>query len=161
MKRVKARLSASALRSRPAMGTGETLPRLHALPFSDLEKLVAPKVLKGFHQATRPTHFKALDLGFLTQPEVNTEVVVREVTSSAAHLGDLFPIADLDCDARADGVPVALSSHQPECKPMVAVSAFIAEQGRAVIQIDDQDVQVAIAVARKPWGPTTLTWPPR
>ena len=55
-------------------------------------------------------------------------------------------IASDDAHPRADGGAIALRSNQFDLDPVLLVAAIVAQQGRDVIHVQDQCVDVAIVV---------------
>ena len=119
-----------------------------------MQELITLDISEVFHHPTRPTYFKTLNVSFLTQSEVNTRVVVGEITPSRSDLGGLRPTPDFCCDPRPDRVSVALPSyqsahhaaHQPKCDPMISVSTLITQQAWTVIKVGEQDIHISIII---------------
>ena len=87
-----------------------------------------------------------VDFGFLTQAEVQAQIVLGEVTGAAAHFIELGQLPGLHRHPRADRSAVALGADQPEHHAMIAGNAVIQQQRRRFADVEQQDVHVAVVI---------------
>ena len=79
-----------------------------------------------------------------TETEVDSEVVLRQVTSTAADFIHLDQISGNGFDAGIQGQTIALRSGKLESDPVVLVPALTAQDHRLAIQILDDNVDMAV-----------------
>jgi len=77
---------------------------------------------------------------------VGTEVVLREIAPSGAHLADLAPTGGLEGDAGADRerVPALLPQLEPD--PVVTGALAVLEDHRHVVDVAEDEVEVPVVV---------------
>src|SRR5215472_6639007 len=88
-------------------------------------KLVGGEVRERIGFARWPENFHAVDPGRDTQPEMQTQIVLREVAATAMNFVRLRHAAGNHLDARADSEAVALRAGQFETDPMPGVNAMV------------------------------------
>jgi len=95
------------------LGWGEKLLRPHdAHAFLDDNPLVALHAFDNFFPAARPLDLKKVNLPAGSQPEMQSEVVLRAETSAAPDLLDHAVVSDLDPDAGADSAAIRLGGDE-------------------------------------------------
>src|SRR5215469_4294786 len=105
---------------------------------------VGGQISKGIGFAGWPEDFYPVDLGGRIESEVQTQVVLREVTAAAMNLIGLSHAAGSHFDACADGQAVALRTRQLETDPMPAGNAVISQNHGSAVDVAHDDVHVAI-----------------
>src|SRR5439155_4675076 len=114
--------------------------------FPNDQELVAGNVLELVHDAARPPDFQPVQSARLAQADVYPQIVLGKIAPAAADLVNLTTPAGKNRDPSANTVPIGLGAHGADREPMVLVSSVVAQQGKRIILIVDDDVQIAIVV---------------
>src|SRR2546426_2422552 len=108
------------------LGWGEKLLRPYdARAFLDDDPLVALHAFDNFFPAARPLDLKKVNLPAGSQPEMQSEVVLRAETSAASDLLGHAVVSDLDPDAGADSAPIRLGGDELDEKGVVPTGGGI------------------------------------
>src|SRR6266568_32436 len=100
---------------------------------------------KLFYLSQRPSNFDIRRTG-RAEPEVEPEVVNREVRRLAQDFLRLYLVAVPNRDPATDGAAVRLDARQLYFDPVVVAREVVAQQRRWLVVIHDQDVDVAVVV---------------
>src|SRR6266581_7989179 len=107
-------------------------------------KLVGGDVRERIGFARWPENFHAVDPGGSTQSEMQTQIVLREVTAAAVNFVRLRHAAGNHLDPRADSEAVALRAGQFETDPMPACNAMVFQNHGSAVDVANDDVHVAV-----------------
>ena len=107
----------------------------------------------GLLEAIRPTHDNAVDGVRASQPEMEAQVVLRIVAAAAADFLTLLAVGRDEAHQRTDCAPVGLGADKLQRHPVPLAGLIEAEQIRCVVQIVDDDVDVAVVVEVGKRGP--------
>ena len=102
--------------------------------------------------AVGPSNLSAVDSCCLPESEMNAEIVLRKIAATAADFGHLFLAARFDFDAGADGTSVTSRAFQPEADPMVRLAGVVPEEAGTAVEVDDENVEVAVIVEVRDGG---------
>ena len=133
--------TSSALIDRTADARGGSLRRL-----DDLVRPIGLEVFERAHHTRRPAQCDLIHLAGRADADQEAGVVGRLEAVSPLALAEDRPAADLDLDAGADGVAVALGPAKLEADPVVVGLRVVAEQGGGGVLVVDDDVDVAVVV---------------
>jgi len=73
---------------------------------------------------------------------VQAQVILRQVTASAAHLAELLNAGSLDGHASPDGGAIAFGSNQAEQDAVIAIVISVKEQRGRLSDVQQHDVDV-------------------
>src|SRR5947199_294922 len=77
---------------------------------------------------------------------MDAQIVLPLITGSGLHMAEKNLSTHRQFQTRSDAIPIALGSHGPDEKCIIAIAAVVAEQiGRLAI-VPDHDIQIAIIV---------------
>src|SRR4029077_18501257 len=99
---------------------------------------------QSFGLAGGPANVDAVQPIVRSQPEVDSQVVLRKITSTTTDLIYLNQVSSNCLDARVQRQPIALRSRQLEADPMVLLPALVAKDHGFPVQILDNDVHSPI-----------------
>src|SRR5260370_33036888 len=88
------------------------------VPFFDQLELVGVHIAKNLPQPAGPFDLDGLRLRRLAQPEMQTEIALRNVTSTAAHFLQLMVAVSTHCDPRANRVTIGLGTSELQRNPV-------------------------------------------
>src|SRR4029453_9511724 len=77
---------------------------------------------------------------------MGTKIVMRKVAAVASDFSGLPAAACIDSNPRSNPVSIAFRTDQANRHPVVALRRVVPEKSRAVVQIEDDHVDVAIVV---------------
>src|SRR5258708_7820779 len=116
--------------------------RHHAGAFQDGIELVSRQIRERVQFSRGPANFDAVDFGGGAQTEMQTKIVLRQVTAAAVDLVALRDAPGDDFDSCADCEAVALRSRQFETDPVAAIDALILQDHGSAVDIADHDVDI-------------------
>src|SRR5438477_3239001 len=127
-----------------------------ALTLFDVDQLVRLNILQRVNLPARPANLQHVDSLSLPQPEVNAQIILREVAATAAHFIDLlmgFRLSGQMCHThqpRPDSAAVRFRSNRTNLDPVVIQFQITTEQLRITIHgIDDHiDISIVIEIAK-------------
>src|SRR6266567_2997201 len=115
------------------------------LPFFYQVKLVGLHIVKNLPQPAGPLDLNGLRLRGLAQPEMQTEIALRNVATTAPHFLQLIVAASTHCDPRANRVTIGPGASELQRNP-VPVLAIVLQQTGWVMAIVHQNLYAAIIV---------------
>jgi len=126
--------------------TPVSLGPLRGLWLGDGEQLVGGDLLEALHSAARPGDLDAIDDRTRPEAEVEPRIALRQVARAGAHVPDLGAPARGEPHPRTDGVAVAGRPDQAQLQPVVAIADVVAQQPRPVVDVEYQQVEIAVVV---------------
>jgi len=109
------------------------------------QNLIGANVLKRFINAARPLHLSAVNFCGVTETEVQTQIVLRNVAAAAAHLVHLLLAAGKDRDPRSNAIPIRFLAHRFDQHPILFLTAIL-QQAWSLVHIVDHDLKAAVIV---------------
>ena len=109
------------------------------------DDLVGLQVLKTLFSSTRPEDFDTLDFRSGPDPEMQAQVVLRDVTAAAAHFIYLLQISSYYGDAGANAVAVRFFPDGFDQNPILPL-AIILQQARRIVHIIHDNFEAAVIV---------------
>src|SRR6267378_1337922 len=97
-------------------------------------------------EAVGPPNVDALDAGGVAEAEMDTEVVLREITAAAAHLLRLNDAARRASHTGADRVAIRFGTDERQRRPVMGGRAGHTEQIRQIVHVRDRHVHVTVVV---------------
>ena len=98
-----------------------------ALPFFHNDELIGSQVSKRIDLTTRPADRKALYPLIFAQSEMNPQIVLRVITTTAADLIDLSPVLSNALDPRPNAVSIGLNADELDLYPVVLIQRVCAK----------------------------------
>src|SRR4051812_24385602 len=96
-----------------------TLRHRRAAALGEREHLIGSDAWPALFEAVRPPHVDSIDACIRAEPEVHTQVVLRDVAAAAADLLHLHDRSRTQRHARADRASVRPGADKPEEQPVV------------------------------------------
>jgi hypothetical protein len=107
-------------------------------------KLVRGEVAKGLNASGRPANLHFVNSHGSAQTEVDPQIILREVASTAVNFFCLCHSACHDLDPRVQCQAVALGSRELKAYPMAAWNPMILQNHRTPVEIADHDIQITV-----------------
>src|SRR5262245_9189126 len=123
----------------------ELLLARDARTFGHVDQPVNRHTLQLFDLSQRPTDLE-IDRIHRSQPEVQAAVAHRQVGRLAQHFLRLYLPAIMHGYPRADRAAIRFHPGQLHLDPVVAAGDVITQQGRRLVLVVDEDVNIAIVV---------------
>ena len=106
----------------------------------------AARLLPVFFASVRPAHVEAIDDRRPVEPEMDAQIVLRQVTAAAANFLPLLGPAGDEVDARADRVAIRRGADQLQVDPVMRGIAGEAVQVGTIVDVGDRDVDLPVVV---------------
>src|ERR1700759_257753 len=103
----------------------DRLRRDNSSSFENGIELVGYQIFENINCSGRPMDFNQVDLGGRSQPEVNSQIMLRKITASAVNLFRLAHATRQNFEPRADCKTIALGAGQFEAYPVSSRDAVI------------------------------------
>src|ERR1051326_3415870 len=94
---------------------------LNPLSFNNGINIVSGKFLERLNVSVRPANMDRIDLGGSSQAEVESQIVLRKITASAALFTELLHAATSDRQSRPNGLTIAVCPDQFEKDAVIAI----------------------------------------
>src|ERR1043165_8084298 len=104
---------------------------LNPLPFNDGINIVSGKFLERLNVPVGPANLDRIDLGGSSQAEVESQIVLRKITASAAHFTELLHAATSDHQSRPEGCTIALCPDELEKDAVIAIRIHVLQERRS------------------------------
>ena len=122
-------------------------------PLANDHELVGRNIWNGLGAAVCPANAE-VGYGFISQPEMQALVVHRVETGLSAYLPRLYPVAVPCGHSCSDRAAIAAHSNQQDFQPVVLPRKIISQQGRRLVHVPNENVDVAIIVEVPESAPT-------
>src|SRR5262249_2344639 len=122
------------------------LPRRGPFSLDPLDDAIGREIDSGLDAPGGPADFQAVDARGRTQPEVDAQVVVGDLVAAAVEGTHERARPDPGHQPRSDGIEVGTTSPELGDQPIPAAGRFVPEDDAVRVVMDDDRVQVAIAV---------------
>src|SRR5258708_37211588 len=118
----------------------------HALPFTHDIKPINSQISERFLFPLRPQDFRLIETSMAAQPEMDAQIVLRQVTSAAEDFARLHQVSSCDSHARIQGQTIALCSYTFELKtdPMILRASFGTQNHGLAHQVFNHRFHLAI-----------------
>src|SRR5712692_3243098 len=100
-------------------------------------------VFQGFDLAAGPANFHRFHFPGGAKAEVEAQIVLREVTSTAADFAELLYARGANGHARADRSAIAFGADQLEEDAVIAVGVHVFQERGRLVHVQKEDVDVA------------------
>ena len=118
--------------------------------------MVDCKVGEVLYLSTGPAHFERIDPVVPAQTKVEAPTFACEETAATYQIAVLYMPAGHQSHSGADAVPVAVGADEFESQPMFSVDHIVPEQGGSVVEIGNEEIQIAARV----FGEKMVTYDP-
>src|SRR6266699_1919539 len=108
--------------------------------------LIDGRISERFHLTAGPANLDRLHALVLAQTKMNSEIVLRVVTPTTAHLVDLAAIPGQKLDPRPNTIAIRLNADGLDFNPVILVAGISPQQLRRAIHRVDQNIHIAVVV---------------
>ena len=112
----------------------------------NVEDPISFYVLEHLVGAARPVDFDLLCPRRRPKTKVNSQAIAGVITPGAANFIGLRCVSGRDSNTRADAAAVRLSTLETNHQPVVSVFSVISQDRGALVEVHDNDVEIAIAI---------------
>src|SRR5216684_159912 len=118
----------------------------HSLPFMHDIKPIDSEIGERFLFAIRPRDFSAIKTLMAAQPEVQAQIVLRQVTSTAEDFARLYQISGYGSYARVQGQTIGLCAYAFELKtdPVILRASFRTKNHGRAHQIFNHGLHLSV-----------------
>src|SRR5205085_10248460 len=134
---------ATPRRPRSLLGSAR---RRYSAPLHNLVNSVHRQPAKTFQLAARPVTFHALGDSGRAEPEMQPQIILRDVTGATLRFVNLRSPARHDTHAGADSAAVRNSSDALDLDPVIRAFQIIPQQARQVVDVVNHYVDITVII---------------